>query len=397
MKLLLYPTCTALVLALIPAAAKGQASPPPPQEMQAPPEALGGVFENESELPAPVDPEVSASAFPLPTGPVEPYLLTSEAGPFMVTAHVFRGEHAVKKAQALAMEIRAEHRLPAYVYFIKIKPGNSNIRGVPPTSDRAINEAIINPPESERVIDEAAVLVGDCPTIDHADDLRSRVKKIRPRCMGQEQSVFFWRNGKGLERAFITTNPLARGEDLFPGRARHGAPSGVPIGATVDPAVLRSRFVPKPDEMVTQMNRRAKHSIYDCPAPYTLVVAEYSGRSILTSQQDNESKRLFGTKLLDQSPLKTANDDAERTADQLAKNETIRSMGLRPYVYHDRTSSRVMLGDFASPQDPKIDQVRQAAMTIEIETKRDRVNGQLNIHRQHLAPSSTIFEVPRPE
>ena len=396
MKSVLFPTCTALLLAMAPTVAKGQGSPPP-QEMQAPPEAIGGVFESESVLPAPVDPETSAAAFPLPTSPVEPYLLTSEAGPFMVTAHVFRGDYAVKKAQALAMEIRAEHRLPAYVYFIKIKPGNSNIRGIPPTSDRAINEAIINPPESERVIDEAAVLVGDCPTIDHADDLRDRVKKIRPRCMGQEQSIFFWRNGKGLERAFITTNPLARAEDLYPGRARHGAPSAVPIGATVDPAVLRSRFVKPPDEMVTRMNRRAKHSIYDCPAPYTLVVAEYSGRSILTSQEDDQSKRFFGTNVLDQSPLRTAQDDAERMADQLAKNPTVRSMGLRPYVYHDRSASRVMLGDFNSPQDPKVDQVRQAAMTIEVETKRERVDGTLNIHRLNLAPAANVFEVPRPE
>ena len=55
-----------------------------------------------------------------PTEPVEPYLLTKQAGPFMVIAHTFRGPDAVRWAQALAMELRSSHQLMAYIYFKKI-------------------------------------------------------------------------------------------------------------------------------------------------------------------------------------------------------------------------------------------------------------------------------------
>src|SRR5690606_36634722 len=147
----------------------------------------------------------------------EPFLLTTDAGPFMVLVHTFRGEFAVKQAQALAMELRSAHRLPSYVYFLKLKPGNSNIRGIPPTAERAINQAYIGPPESERIIDEAAVHVGNCPTIDYADALRYQVKKLKPRTLADHHSIFPWRNGKGLDRAIITTNPLLPAQDLYPG------------------------------------------------------------------------------------------------------------------------------------------------------------------------------------
>src|SRR6478735_7357173 len=52
----------------------------------------------------------------LPDEPVEPYLLTKEAGPFMVMAQAFRGVDAQRMAIALAKELRTEYGLPAYVF-----------------------------------------------------------------------------------------------------------------------------------------------------------------------------------------------------------------------------------------------------------------------------------------
>jgi hypothetical protein len=369
---------------------QGQPQPPSPtapQANEAPSD--GQVFQNGAVLPAPVDPGQVAPPAYLPTEPVEPFLLTTEAGPFMVVAHIFRGDYAVKKAQALAMELRNEHRLPAFVYFLKLKPGNSNIRDIPPTAERGVDQGYIGPPESELITDEAVVLVGNCPTIDHANDLRKTVKKLKPRALADHNSIFPWRNGKGLERAFITTNPLLAAQDLYPGRPGHNAAAPkLPPGAVVDPELLRSQFTPKADPEVVRWNKGTPHSIDKCPAPYSLVVAEFSGRSQLAAEAPPQN---ILTKFLDDSPLNTAFDDAEKLASMLSKHEVIRSLGVQPYVYHDRTSSRVLLGAYQSPGDPKIDQVRKAAMTIEIETKREGNK----IFRQHLAPAGVVFEIPR--
>lgn len=366
-----------------------QAQPPAPATPAAP--ADEQVYQNGAVLPAPVDPGQAAPPSYLPSEPVGPYLLTTDAGPFMVAVHIFRGDYAVKKAQALAMELRAEHRLPSYVYFLKLKPGNSNIRDIPPTAERGVDQGYLSPPESELITDEAVVMVGNCPTIDDADDLRKTVKRLKPRALADHDSIFPWRNGKGLERAFITTNPLLAAQDLYPGRGGHsGMAPKLPPGAVVDPEILRSTFTPKVDPEVVRWNKGTPHSIYTCPGPYSLVVSEFSGRSQLAAEAPPQN---ILTKFLDDSPLKTAHDDAENLASMLAKHEVIRSLGVMPYVYHDRTSSRVMLGAFQSPDDPRIEQVRKAAMTIEVETKREGNK----IFRRHLAPAGVAFEVPRPE
>ncbi|RUL85040.1 hypothetical protein [Tautonia sociabilis] len=375
-----------------------QPTPPAPAPAPITSQATGGgdatedgqVFQNGAVLPAPVDPGEEGPPPNLPNEPLEPYLLTTDAGPFMVVVHTFRGDFAVRKAQALAIELRREYRLPAYVWFLKLKPGNSNIRGIPPTAERGVNAAYVGPPESDRVIDEAVVLVGNCPTIEDADELRSDVKKLKPRATADHHSIFPWRNGKGLERAFITTNPLLAAQDLYPGRGTHSAAPALPAGAVVDPEVLRSKFVPKVDPLVVRLNKGTPHSIYKCPAPYSLVVAEFTGRSALVGE--DPSKIAF-PKLFDDSPLRTAHEDAEKLAATLAKHEVVRSLGVQPYVYHDRTSSRVLLGGFQSPNDPRLEQVRQAAMTIEYETKREGDT----VFRQHLAPAASAFPVPRPE
>ena len=56
---------------------------------------------------------------------------------------------------------------------------------------------------------------------------------------------------------------------------------------------------------------------------------------------------------LKESPLRTAADDAERMADKLAKDAEFQRLGQPVYVLHDRTSSRVFVGSFDSPQDPR--------------------------------------------
>jgi hypothetical protein len=336
------------------------------------------VFPSGAVLPEPV--EVTGRSIPLPTEPIEPYLLTREAGPFMVMAHVFRGENATRKAQALAIEMRREHNLPAYIFFVKVQPGGSNIRDVPPTADRYVKSPRLTDPELSRSVDEAAVLVGNCKTIDESEDLLKQVKKIRPRVLEATGTSFQWRNGKGLKYAMLTTNPLTPAQDIYPGK-----PQVIHNGAVVDPTAL-TQFRPKADPLVERMNQ-GPHSLFKCPGPLTMVVAEFAGRSTLDSDDPDFKVASF----FEKSPLKSAHEDAEALAEQLSKRPDLQALGVKAYVYHDRTSSRVMLGSYASPKDPKATQVYEAALKIQYES----TSGKKGRTQQFLAPSPNLMPVPK--
>ena len=108
------------------------------------------------------------------------------------------------------------------------------------------------------------------------------------------------------------------------------------------------------DKLVMQMNMGLR-SIVNCPGQFSLQVAEFSGRSTY----DFQSRLLRPHPVqLKESPLRTAHDDAERMAEKLAKSPEIQRLGLPVYVFHDRTTSKVFIGAFNSPQDPAARAVR---------------------------------------
>lgn len=323
-------------------------------------------FQSGAVLPEPAlsDSEVQPTIH-LPTEPIEPYLLQRHNGPFMVLAKTFRGPDAARYAQALAMELRSQHQLPAYVWYLRFQPGRSNIRNVPPTSpDYVRSGETVAAPERYRAHDEAAVLVGDCQTIDESEEILHQVKKIHSVVLDGTPSMWNWKWRKGLNRAMLTTNPLRASQELFPSKdssgqtIAHGHPGGGPTvalqgGQAVDPYVLTAGLqdVPKEDKLIKQMNdpKASGFSLYNCPGPYALQVAEFLGRST-TDQND---ARFLSKDFLEMSPLKGAADEAERLADSLTKCQSL-PKGLRPFVFHDRHASRVLIGPIHRPDDPNL-------------------------------------------
>lgn len=310
----------------------------------------------------PVD-ELAKVQINLPDEPIEPYLLTKTAGPFMVMAHTFRGPDAVKWAQALTMELRQQHRLMAYIYFKKIKPLNSNVRGVPPTASFEDGEGRISEPEVYRIYDEAVVLVGDAQTMKDAETLLSVVKKIRPAVLSNVPSIFPWRTGAGLKKAMVTTNPLVPAEALF---AR------------------------EQDPLVERMNH-GPHSLYNCAGPYTLVVARFVGRSAFGEGDSDFLKE----ENLKNSPLVKASDDAEILAGELNKDPQLKQAGYQAYVYHDRNSSVVTLGHFNQRIDQ--DKLQKDGRIKSIRQHLDKLNQKfLGSGKVTTAMAPTdMMEVPR--
>ncbi len=268
----------------------------------------------------------------LPDDPVEPYLLTKDNGPFMVLAKTFRGPDSQKLALMLAKELREKHGLPAYILRSKDWPGRSNIRNIPPQADTQVAQASVKVPEKYRTYDEAAVLVGDEKTQEASVKLHHQVKKIKPDCLNNVSSLFPWR--EGLSKAIRTTNPYVAAQDLFP----H-----------------------KQDRLVVEMNS-GDGSIAHCPGAFSLQVAEFTGRSTF----NDKDSTFQGHMNLLKSPLRTAASDAEKMANTLRKDKDVAKLGQPVYVYHDRTSSRVFVGAFNSPDDPRALATRESLLKLAV-------------------------------
>jgi len=270
----------------------------------------------------------------LPNEPIEPYLLSKENGPFMVLARVFRGVDAEKCALALVKELRNEYNLPAYILRTKDYPGKSMIRGTPPTVPSNVMQPDIKMPEKIRTFDEAAVLVGNEKTLANQEKLWQQVRKIKPKCIEQMSSPFKWR--EGLSRSYRTTNPYVPAQYLFP----------------------RTK-----DRLMVRMNSGLS-SIVNCPGRYSLQIAEFSGRSTYMLNPFQQPLHLLPN--LKDSPLREAADKAERMAEKLAKDGEFQRLGQPVYVVHDLTSSRVFVGSFDAPQDPRAAEVREKLLRMAV-------------------------------
>lgn len=180
---------------------------------------------------------------------------------------------------------------------------------------------------------------------------------MRPKCL-DAMPAFGHRKDAGLKYAYMTANPLQAAQNLYPGRE---------VAHEVDTYSLIEKLTKrgKRDPFVEKMNAGPR-SVYQCPGPYTIQVAEFSGQSTA----DDGDTFFKSLDVLKRSPLMTAHEDAERLAELLSKKPALAS--LKPFVYHDRTSSRVMLGAFRSLKKEEIEGLRQAIDKTSVELIRDK-------------------------
>lgn len=301
--------------------------------------------------------QITAPTIALPDDPVEPYLLTKDVGPFMVLAKTFRGPEAERFALALVLELRNEHQLPAYILRLKDYPRNSLVRNLPPTAPGGIDRPRLNPIERVRTIDEAAVLVGNEKSIRAQELLLKQVKKIHPHCLNHLPTILPWREGLG--KAIRTTNPYVPAQNLYPGQG---------------------------DPMIARMNH-GPHSLSHCSGRYSLQIAQFGGRSTFLV----DGVKNFGDDSLRSSPLATAHEDAERLAAAIAKTNEFKQLGQPIFVYHDKTASRILVGSFNQPNDPKASQLHAEMLKLAVPLM-DRANRKRGIDRM-IVPATALTDL----
>ena len=341
------------------------------------------VLRTNGAVPEPVAlEELKGPRVPLPAEPIDGFLLQKENGPFMVLAYTFTGPDAAKYAQVLTMELRQRFKLPAYIWFARVQPNRSNIYGIQPTAPSFARNGDMAPPERYRMYDQAAVLVGNCKTIDETTKLLVQVKKLKPECLTKLPTIFTNRQGKGLYRATQTTNPFQANQNLYPGR---GGP--VKNGGEINITEFVQKFDQnrKVDPMVKRMNA-GPQSVYRNKGEFTLQVAEFSGRAATWATLEKDPVNISTKTGIKESPLMTAHEDAENLAKALNKSKTLK--GFRAYVYHTLTSSMVTIGDFNAENDPSAQALVNSLPAVSTELVRSRVT------EVPLRPAQGLMAVP---
>lgn len=268
------------------------------------------------------------------------YKLTKQHGPWMImvcsfqrTPEEFRteGMSPEEAASELVFELR-QKGIPAYAFAQPDRFGDvdtHNRLGLVEERQVLANHGGI------------CVLAGNFPTLedDKAQKTLAAIKKFHPTVLtGVEKDSPFVKKLKngGIYRitsdqpnplggAFLTTNPL-----LTPEEARQA----------------------RRDPLLIKLNSGVEYSVLENPGKYTLTVASFYGKPGVTKVEggrfDEAMQKFKVTDTLDQ---------AANNAMELCR--AMRQRDIEAYVYHDRYSSVVTIGAFASATDPGVAKYQQ--------------------------------------
>ena len=275
----------------------------------------------------------------------ENFELTENAGPWLIMCASFAGEDGDTQARVLAEELTRKHRLKCYVHrqtfdFTKTYTGLDYDREqtVDANGEITVQRRKMKAAHGTK-FDEIAVLVGDFSSVEdgRAQQALEQIKRLQPTALGElqagetsSQRMRVWReatkmmNGNGelkdkgpMRMAFMIPNPLLP-EEFFAAQ--------------------------KVDTFMLGVNRKAEHSLLDCPGAYSVRVASFRGYITFDLNQIKtwESKQ--------KNPLKNAGASESQIMEAGERahlmTEELRKLGVEAYEFHDRHESYVCVGSY---------------------------------------------------
>ncbi len=316
--------------------------------------------------------------------PKKPHELTDISGPWMVYAIAFTGEKAKQQAHQLALELRKEYKLPAYVYnqrfdFTERLSGlgfdigsNQDLR---PQRMKYLQDG---------AIEECAVLVGNFESIDDPELAKALVtlKYARPSCLT---------GGAGeAQHRFASLRELQRKMSKDEDKRKRGPMANA--FATRNPLLPAEYFAPNgPDKFVLQLNRDVQYSLLKNKGKYTVRVARFGGFGTINQREIEELERT--DKISDRL------EQAAIRANQLTL--ALRKQGADAYQYHDRKESVVTVGSFDWLGDNQIQGEWKLNPAVEAVVKtygaQQQSNGKGGISTQPRVIAKTALDVhPEP-
>jgi hypothetical protein len=275
--------------------------------------------------------------------PNKDYPLTPEAGKYLVCATCFVGPQAPQLAKEMVFEIRKRFGVPAYV----LDKGEEE-RKVERERLRKLREQLHEQYgdnsgvklKTIRIPDECAVLVGGYKDEESAAKALKLVKN--------------WPapNNKNLMPLIHDNTPQEKPDEKLEFRAAYVNPYVQAFVVRNTTIPMEKKADPKIEAFMKKINAGEKFSVYHCRKPWTLMVAQFQGLSVVESKATDESfiKELFGS-----SKGKSLSASA-MNADNLC--ETLRKCQMDAYVLHTTWGSVVCVGGFDSKDDPKMGPVK---------------------------------------
>lgn len=272
------------------------------------------------------------------------FTLQQNAGPWLIMCASFVGEDGEVQARLLCEELSQKHGLKCYLHrqafdFSKTYTGldYDKNQAVDENGNVTVQRRKMKAAHDNK-FDEIAVLIGDFPTIEdsRAQQTLNQIKRLQPEALGQlhngetsSQRMRVWReavklmNTKGeikelgpMRMAFLIPNPMLP-EEYFAAQ--------------------------KIDKFVIDFNRRAKHSLLECPGTYSVKVATFRGDITFDlnkiQQQEAHQRNRFGGAATGSKLLEAA-EKAHIMVEEL------RRLGVQAFEFHDRHESYVCVGSF---------------------------------------------------
>jgi hypothetical protein len=273
--------------------------------------------------------------------PNKDYVLTDGQGPWLILCSTFLGDEGEKQAKELVLELRREHKLPAYTHKMEWDFDDKLIgRGVD-MYGRPKQMKHANYQQRE----ETAVLVGDFPTIDDPEGqkLLEKIRYANPKCLDPGE---LQKNQKKTTQALaawrmVSSRLLSNDEEM----KRRG-----PMGKAfmcANPLIPAEYFNPSGlDPMVVKMNEPVEFSLLKCQAKYSVKVATFGGATISIPKEVMAIEK-------GEKKMKSRLEMAAISAHNLTI--ALRSKGYEAYEFHDHGASFVTVGGFEFVGTPRAD------------------------------------------
>ncbi|MCC9658483.1 hypothetical protein [Rhodopirellula halodulae] len=264
------------------------------------------------------------------------YSLSEEEGPWLILAHTFVGAGSKERAERLALEVRQNLNLPAYIYEEEF---DFSGEVAAPSSGIQVTGGTQAPRRRMRYANaiqyEAhAVLVGEYDHSEHpqvADDLK-RIKSA---------TLPIFNDDKEMAAELDLRNPVTAVKALQQKFTKRKGDEG--LGAMAKAFLIRNPMLPEDyfespevDSFVRKLNEDKEFSLLECNGKFTVVVRTFEGYNTIVDGK-KEKKFQPSMKRLDRMAM-----DAAKMV------RALRAEGQEAYQYHDRTRSIVTIGSFDS-------------------------------------------------
>jgi hypothetical protein len=274
--------------------------------------------------------------------PNKEYIITPEAGAWMVLAGSYRGADAKNLAHQLVLQLRDRDKLPAYVFNFSEEKKRQQQEYIDALHQRAPDA----PVRLIHIEDEYGVLVGGYKDSEAAHDAMLNIRKLKepelklPNGMSPYEKIFQYnpetkqaeaRSVNPLTKAFVTRNPT------------------VPV-AKRDPNAF--------DPLWKKLNADETYSLLENKHAWTLVVKDFEGVSVIQTRSESSSSSFLQALGMGDKGGETLNAaalNAHNLAEAL-RGVKLEAYGLKldAYVFHTRHGSLVTIGGFDSLEDDQL-------------------------------------------